>query len=77
MINSYIFSKKLFPKRKGLFDARLLYIREYINTVLYLKRFLRSVKPMSDEWLDTTCWNCRLFRIFMIKWCVEFSVIFF
>ena len=49
MINSYIFSKKLFPKRKGLFDARLLYIREYINTVLYLKRFLRSVKPMSDE----------------------------
>ena len=32
---------------------------------------------MSDEWLNAIFWSSCLFGIFIIKYCVEFSVIFF
>ena len=37
----------------------------------------KSVKSISDEWLNTMCWNSCVFRISTIELCVEFSLIFF
>ena len=43
----------------------------------FLRRFMKSWKSMSDEWLNAIFWSSCLFGIFIIKYCVEFSVIFF
>ena len=38
---------------------------------------LKFLKSMSHEWFNAICWICLLFGIFMIKKCVEFSLISF
>ena len=38
---------------------------------------MKSWKSMSDEWLNATLWSSCLFGTFIIKYCVERSVIFF
>ena len=38
---------------------------------------MKSLKTISDEWLNTIWWSSRLSGIFIIKECVEFSLIFF
>ena len=43
----------------------------------FLHRFMKSWKSMSDEWLNAIFWSSYLFGIFIIKYCVECSVIFF
>ena len=36
---------------------------------------MKSLKSMSDEWLDAFCYSSPLFGIFMLKLCVGFSLI--
>ena len=36
---------------------------------------MKSLKSMSDEWLDGICWSFLLLGIFMIKQCVALSLI--
>ena len=43
---------------------------EYIKSL----RFIKSLKSISDEWLNVIFWSSPLFGIFMIKKCVEFSL---
>ena len=33
----------------------------------FLYRFTKSLKSISDEWLDAICWSSCLFGIFIIK----------
>ena len=54
MINFHIVSKRFFLKCKELSDRRVVSItkREYGSTVDFLKRFIKSWKSISDEWLE-------------------------
>ena len=65
-------------KPKGLSDVRVASIakKEYCFSVNFLSRFIKSLKSISDEWLDTICWSSCFFRIFIITLCVEFSLMF-
>ena len=35
---------------------------------------MKSLKSMSDEWFYAICWSYLLLGIFIIKWCVAFSL---
>ena len=35
------------------------------------------MNSVSDEWFNAVCWSSLLFRIFIIKKCVEFSLTFY
>ena len=54
MISFYILSKKLFIKRKGFSDARVISItkKDYVFPVHFLLRFITTSWPKSDEWLN-------------------------
>ena len=54
-------------KREGYSDARVASItnKEYDFAVLFSKRFIKSIKLISDEWLNAICFRCRFFRAFM------------
>ena len=39
--------------------------------------FVKSLKGISGEWLVVICWSFCLFAIFIIKYCVELSLICF
>ena len=55
---------------------RKLYRSLKMNMVEYsLQIFTKSLKSMSDEWLDVICWSSLVLRIVMIKQCVAFSLI--
>ena len=66
-------------KREGLSDARVASIttKEYVFPVHFTERYIKSWKSATDEWLNAICCSSLLFGIFITKWCVEFSVIFF
>ena len=66
-------------KREGLSDARVASITKkvYSFAVHSLYRFRKSLKWISDEWWNAVCWSYRLFGIFIIKHCEEFSPILF
>ena len=67
IITAYILSKRFFLKRKGLSGPRVQ--SEY--------GFAIHLNSISDEWLNAICWSSCLFGIFILKWFVEFSLIFF
>ena len=48
--------------------------KEYGLAVYFLLILKKSLKLTSDEWFSTICWSSLLFRIFMIKKWVEFSL---
>ena len=54
MISFYILSKRFFLKREELSDARVASItkKEYGFAVHFLKRFIRSLKSISDKLLN-------------------------
>ena len=51
IISFYILSKGFSLKRKGLSDVRVALItkKEYCFAVKFLKRFIKSLKSISDE----------------------------
>ena len=51
MISLYILSTRFFLKCKGLFDAIVATIteKEHSFAVLFLQRFIKSLKSVSDE----------------------------
>ena len=59
MISFYIISKRFFLKHKGLSDARVASItkKEYGFAVNFLKKFVKFLKSISDEWLNAICWS--------------------
>ena len=59
MIIFYILSKRFFLKREGLSDARVASIikKEYGFAVHFLYKFIKSLKLISDEWLNAICWK--------------------
>ena len=64
-ISFYILSKWFSLKREGLSDPRVVSIteKEYGFPVLFLHRFIKSLKSISDEWLNAIC---------LILVCLEF-----
>ena len=69
MIDFYILSKRFFFKRKGLFDTRVVSIakKEYGFAAHVLKKFIKSWKSISYEWLNAIFWSSPLFGNFLIK----------
>ena len=62
MISFYILSKRFFLKHKRLSDAKVASINKK-NMVLqynFCKISKKNLKPMSDEWLNATCWSSRV-----------------
>ena len=78
MISFYILSKIFFLKHKRLSNERVASItkREYGFALHFLKRFIKPLKSRSNEWLSIISWSSRLFEMFLIKYCVEFSLTF-
>ena len=79
IISFYFLSKRFFLKREGLSDARVASVtkKEYDFAAYFSQRFKKSLKWISDEWLDRICWSSRLLGIFIIKYCAEFSLKYF
>ena len=69
MISFYIISKRFFLNCERLSDARVASAtkKEYGFAVHFLYRFIKTLKSISDEWLNAICCSCRLFGIFIIK----------
>ena len=68
--------KRFFLNLKGLSEASATSLtkKEYGLAAHYLLILMKSLKLMSDEWFSAICWSSLLFRIFMIKKWVEFSL---
>ena len=68
-ISFYILSERFFLKHKELLDAKVVSVtkKEYGFAVHFLKRFINTIKSVSDELLSTICWKTSLFRIFVRK----------
>ena len=45
-----------------------------VFAVHFLQRFMKSLKSVSDKWLNVICWGSCLFGIFIWKKCVQFSL---
>ena len=61
---------------KGLSDASVVSLtkNEYSSEVHFLKKLVKSLVLMSDEWFIAICWSSLLFGIFAIKKWVVFSL---
>ena len=60
---------EIFLSRNELSDDKVILLTkiEYGSLVYSLYSFIKSLKSMSDEWLDGICWSSLLVWILMIK----------
>ena len=72
IISFYIIFKRSCLKRKGLSETRVVPVTKKEYVLQYV-----SLKPISDKRLIAICRISRLIGIFITKWSVEFSLIFF
>ena len=68
--------KRFFLNLNGLSSASVesLTQKEYGSAVHFLRILMKSLVLISDEWFSAICWSSLLFRIFVIKKWVEFSL---
>ena len=65
LTNSYFYNRFFLNWNELSYDKVVPFTKNECGS--YTKECLKSLKSMSDEWLNAICWSSLLLGIFMIK----------